>query len=98
MTNPFRAGGLIAITLLGATAMGAALLLANDPELLKRLVKQGAITYHRAMTLLAELREELGDMLAEALHQAEEELREAEQQEAAAAMAETAPVRDSAVS
>ena len=29
MTNPFRAGGLIAITLLGATAMGAALLLAN---------------------------------------------------------------------
>jgi len=84
MNDPLKIGGLIAITLLGATAMGVALLLARDPELLKKLVKQGAITYQRAMTILAEAREELGDIMAEALYQAEEELREADLDEAPA--------------
>jgi polyhydroxyalkanoate synthesis regulator phasin len=78
MNNPLKIGGLVAISLLGATALGAALLLAQDPKLLKRLVKQGTITYHKAVALLAELREELGDVMAEALQQAEDELREAD--------------------
>ena len=78
MTNPLKIGGLVAISLLGATALGTALLLAQDPKLLKRLVKQGAITYHKAVALIAELREELGDVMAEALQQAEDELREAD--------------------
>jgi polyhydroxyalkanoate synthesis regulator phasin len=78
MTNPLKIGGLVAISLLGATALGAALLLAQDPKLLKRLVKQGAISYHKAVALIAELREELGDVMAEALQQAEDELREAD--------------------
>ena len=75
MNDPLKIGGLVAITLLSATAMGVALLLARDPELLKRLVKQGAMTYHKATALLAETREQLGDVMAEALHQAEQELR-----------------------
>jgi hypothetical protein len=83
MSDPLKIGGLLAITLLGATAMGVAVLLARDPELLKRLVKQGALTYHRAASILAEAREELGDVMAEALHQAEEELREVDIQAAA---------------
>ena len=85
MSDPLKIGGLLAITLLGATAMGVAVLLARDPELLKRLVKQGALTYHRAASLLAEVREELGDVLAEALYQAEEELRQADIETAATA-------------
>lgn len=83
MSDPLKIGGLLAITLLGATAMGVAILLARDPELLKRLVKQGALTYHRAASILAEAREELGDVMAEALHQAEEELRQADIQASA---------------
>jgi glutamine synthetase adenylyltransferase len=85
MSDPLKIGGLLAIMLLGATAMGVAVLLARDPELLKRLVKQGALTYHRAASLLAEVREELGDVMAEALHQAEEELRQADIEAAATA-------------
>jgi hypothetical protein len=73
---PLKFGGaLVLAALLGATAMGVAALLARDPELLKRLVKQGALTYLRASAFLAEIREELGDVMAEALHEAEEELR-----------------------
>lgn len=76
MLGPFRVGTLVAAALLGATAMGVFLLLVRHPDLLKQLVKQGAMTYQRAMTLLAEVREELGDRVAEALHEAEQELRE----------------------
>jgi hypothetical protein len=75
MTNPLKVGGFVVAALLGATAMGVALLLANDPGLLKKLVKQGALTYQRALTLLAETKEQLGDIMAEALQEAEEELR-----------------------
>jgi hypothetical protein len=82
MNDSLKLGGLLAVSLLGATAVGVAILLARDPELLKRLVKQGALTYHKAATILAEAREELGDVMAEALHQAEEELRQAESQAA----------------
>jgi hypothetical protein len=73
--NPFKLSAVIAATLLGATAMGVAIMLARDPELLKKLVKQGALSYHRAATLIAEVREELGDVVAEAMQEAEEELR-----------------------
>jgi hypothetical protein len=76
MNGPLKLGGLVALALLGATAVGAAVLLSRDPELLKRLVKQGALSYNKAAALLAEWREELGDILAEALQQAEDELRE----------------------
>jgi hypothetical protein len=79
MSNPLQVGGLLVAALVGATAMGVAVLLANDPELLKKLVKQGALTYQRAMTLLAETREQLGDIMAEALQEAEAELRAADQ-------------------
>jgi hypothetical protein len=75
MNDVFRAGGLLAAAVIGATAIGLAVLLARDPELLKRLVKRGAISYQKAMEILAEAREELGDVLAEALQEAEEELR-----------------------
>jgi glutamine synthetase adenylyltransferase len=85
MNDPFKLGGLVAVALLGATAMGVAFLLARDPELLKRLVKQGALTYHKAAAILAEAREELGDIMAEALHQAEEELREVDSAETVSA-------------
>ena len=78
MTDPLKLGGLLAITLLGATAVGVALLLARDPELLKRLVKEGAITYNKALEILDEAREKLGDIMAEALYEAEEELRSAD--------------------
>jgi urease accessory protein UreF len=78
MNELLKIGGLIAFGLLGATALGAAYLLARDPELLKRLVKQGALTYHRAASMLAEAREQLGDLMAEALQQAEDELRKAD--------------------
>ena len=81
--NTFKIGGILVAGLLGATAMGVAILLANDPRLLKRLVKQGALTYQRAMILLAEAREELGDLMAEALQEAEDELRSEEAQPAA---------------
>jgi hypothetical protein len=74
MNGPFKIGGLIALGVIGATAIGLAILLSRDPELLKRLVKQGALSYQKAMTLLAEAREELGDIMAEALQQAEDEL------------------------
>lgn len=76
--DTFKIGGLLVVTLLGATAMGVAVLLASDPQLLKRLVKQGALTYQKAMMLLAETREELGDIMAEALQEAEDELRSAQ--------------------
>ena len=79
MNDSLKISGLLVVVLLGATAMGVALMLARDPELLKRLVKQGALTYHRALSLLAEVREELGDLMAEALQQAEEELRQADE-------------------
>lgn len=79
MNDSLKIGGLLVVVLLGATALGVALMLARDPELLKRLVKQGALTYHRALSLLAEVREELGDLMAEALQQAEEELRQADE-------------------
>lgn len=79
MNDSLKIGGLLVVVLLGATAMGVAVMLARDPELLKRLVKQGALTYHRALSLLAEVREELGDLMAEALQQAEEELRQADE-------------------
>jgi hypothetical protein len=75
MNDVLRAGGLLVAAVLGATAIGLAVLLARDPELLKRLVKRGAISYQKAMEILAEAREELGDVLAEALQEAEEELR-----------------------
>jgi hypothetical protein len=78
MMGPFKIGTVVAIALLGATAMGVVLLLMRHPDLLKQLVKQGAMTYQRAMTLLAEVREELGDRVAEALYEAEQELREAD--------------------
>lgn len=74
MNNSLKIGGLVAVGLLGASAVGLALLLSRDPELLRRLVKQGALSYHRAMTMLAELQEELGDLMAEALQEAEDEL------------------------
>jgi hypothetical protein len=83
MTDPFKIGGLLVLTLLGATAIGAAILLARNPELLRSLVQQGAITYNRAMNLLAEWREELGDVMAEALYEAEQALRQADRDEAA---------------
>jgi hypothetical protein len=75
MNDVLRAGGLLAAAVVGATAIGLALLLARDPELLKRLVKRGAISYQKAMEIIAETREELGDVMAEALQEAEEELR-----------------------
>jgi hypothetical protein len=74
MNGTLKVGGLIALGVLGVTAIGLAILLSRDPELLKRLVKQGALSYQKAMTLLAEAREELGDIMAEALQQAEDEL------------------------
>jgi hypothetical protein len=74
----FKVGGLLVAALLGATAVGVAILLANDPQLLKKLVKQGALSYQKAMVLLAEAREELGDLMAEALQEAEDELRSAD--------------------
>ena len=89
MNDSLKIGGLLVVVLLGATAMGVAVMLARDPELLKRLVKQGALTYHRALSLLAEVREELGDLMAEALQQAEEELRQAD--EAVSEVASAAP-------
>jgi hypothetical protein len=76
--DTFKFGGLLVAALLGATAIGVAILLANDPRLLKRLVKQGALSYQKAMVLLAEAREELGDLMAEALQEAEDELRSAD--------------------
>lgn len=79
MNDSLKTAGLLVVVLLGATAMSVAVMLAKDPELLKRLVKQGALTYHRALSLLAEVREELGDIMAEALQQAEEELRQADE-------------------
>ena len=87
MTDPLKLGGLLAITLLGATAVGVALLLARDPELLKRLVKEGAITYNKALEILDEAREKLGDIMAEALYEAEEELRSADLEDAQTAAA-----------
>jgi hypothetical protein len=75
MSLSLKTGGLLAAAVLGATALGLAVLLARDPTLLKRLVRHGAITYYRALELLAEAREELGDALAEALQEAEDELR-----------------------
>ena len=89
MNDSLKIGGLLVVVLLGATAMGVAVMLARDPELLKRLVKHGALTYHRALSLLAEVREELGDLMAEALQQAEEELRQAD--EATSEVASGAP-------
>ena len=89
MNDSLKIGGLLVVVLLGATAMGVAVMLSRDPELLKRLVKQGALTYHRALSLLAEVREELGDLMAEALQQAEEELRQAD--EAVSEVASAAP-------
>lgn len=41
---------------------------------MRRLVKQGALSYHRAMTMLAELQEELGDLMAEALQEVEDQM------------------------
>jgi hypothetical protein len=76
--DTFKVGSLLVAALLGATAIGVAILLANDPRLLKRLVKQGALSYQKAMVLLAEAREELGDLMAEALQEAEDELRSAD--------------------
>jgi hypothetical protein len=76
--STFKVGGFMVAGLLGATAMGLAILLARDPALLKKLVKQGALTYQKAMILLAEVREELGDIMAEALQEAEDELRDAD--------------------
>jgi hypothetical protein len=76
--STFKTGGFVVAALLGATALGLAILLARNPDLLKKLVKQGALTYQKAMTLLAEAREELGDIMAEALQEAEDELREAD--------------------
>ena len=78
MNAPLKLGGLLALGILGTTAIGVAILLARDPQLLRRLVKEGAITYQKAMIMLAEAREELGDLMAEALQQAEEELQQAE--------------------
>jgi len=75
MSLSVKAGGLLAATLLGATALGLAVLLARDPALLKRLVREGAIAYGRALELLAEAREQLGDTFAEAMQEAEDELR-----------------------
>ena len=66
---------LIAAGLIGVTALGLAILLARDPQLLKRLVRRGALSYLSAMEALAEAREQLGDTLAEALQEAEDELR-----------------------
>jgi hypothetical protein len=89
--NTFKMGGVLVAVLLGATAMGVAILLARDPGLLKRLVKQGALTYQKAMVLLAEVREELGDIMAEALQEAEDELRDAETPPGESGVARAAP-------
>ena len=75
MSSSLRTGAFVAAVVLGATALGLALLLARDPQLLKRLVRRGSVSYLRAMEMLAEAREQLGDTLAEALQEAEDELR-----------------------
>lgn len=93
MNLSLKAGGLLAAAVLGATALGLAVLLARDPALLKRLVRQGAIAYSRALTVLAEAREQLGDSFAEALQEAEDELR---QRRTTAAPEEAATARDAA--
>ena len=79
MTDPTKIAGIAVLTLLGATAIGAAILLARNPQLLKSLVQRGALSYQRALNLLAEWREELGDLMAEALYEAEKALREADE-------------------
>ena len=75
MNLSLRTGTLIVAVVLGATALGLAIMLARDPALLKRIVRRGAISYLRAMEMIAEAREQLGDVLAEALQEAEDELR-----------------------
>ncbi len=74
MNITIRTGTLIVAVVLGATALGLSIMLARDPALLKRIVRQGAITYLRAMEMIAEAREQLGDVMAEALQEAEDEL------------------------